>query len=596
MAQTPPALLRATFEDEFNSFTSSGNGSVGWMTSYPFYGQAARNLYPNGEAEYLSDAGSKYDPFSLNNGVLTITASAVPAGANPYNLPYNSGTITTNKSFAQTYGYFEVRAKLPAGQGLWPAFWMLPADDTKSTTAELDIFEVLGSNPSTLYAATHSTATGTNVAAQQAIAVADTSTDFHTYGVDWEPTTITYYMDGRAIASTPTPANMNKPMYMLLDLAVGGQGSWSGKPASGFTSASMQVDYVRAYATANTVGIRGPAALAAGSASAGGVAMPAFATAAAAVSATPTMKAAVDPKTASISGIVLHTGQGDSGTGQGGVSVTLLDPTGRALASTATDVKGAFAFKGLAAGTYVLRYAAPVGEAIAPNGPASAATGATSTFAISAGQAVTAATASIVSTSNSFSLGTVDKAVAMRGDGGYVVTGSGNADTLMLGNGNQTVVLTGWADSITTGNGNSTIVAGLGYATIRTGAGNATVSAHGNANVFDTGAGNNSLTVDTGAVHNTFKLNAGRQGVTTINGFGLSSYDTLDLTRTLAGTSVRHDLSNLTSYITAKTSGGSTTLYVDPTGGGGPATAFAVLTNVSATVGQLLGKGAFALS
>lgn len=581
MAQTTPTLLRATFDDEFNTFTSSGNGSTGWMTSYPFYGQYGRNLY--GESSYLSDAGSKYDPFSLNNGVLNITASAVPSGANPYNLPYNSGAITTNKTFAQTYGYFEVRAKLPAGQGLWPAFWMLPADDKTSTTAELDVFEVLGGNPSTLYTATHTTVTGTNVAAQQVVSVANTSTDFHTYGVDWEPTTITYYMDGKAISSTPTPSNMNRPMYMLLDLAVGAQGSWAGTPSSSFTSASMQVDYVRAYATANTVETRGTAALAAGSAASLNVAMPSFASAAVAASVAP------DPKTASLSGTVLHTGQGDSGTAQAGIGVALVDANGRTLASAVTDVKGAFTFKNLAAGNYVLRYTAPSGSALAANGPANTTTGATQAITVGAAQAVTATTASVISTSNTFSMAA--SAVAVRGDGSYVVTGTAGADTLTLGNGDQTVNLGGWANTITLGAGKNIVSSGLGYAKVKTGSGGTTVISHGNANVFDTGAGTNVIAVDAGSVHNSFALNAAGQGVTTINGFGVSTYSTLDLTRTLSGLSVKHDLASLSKYVTAQSSGSNTTLYVDPTGKGGAGSAFAVLTNVTTTVSTLLGKG-----
>ncbi len=255
-----PTNLALTFDDEFNTFNATPDGSAGWMTAFPYGGDAARTLAGNHEAEYYSDSSVGVNPFSDQGGVLSINATQAAPGSNPNNLPYDSGVITTYKSLAQTYGYFEVRAELPAGQGLWPAFWLLPANN--NYTSELDMFEVLGSDPTTLYSTTHGATGGIWSSDSQALHVADTSAGFHTYGVDWEPTTVTYYMDGQAIATAPTPSSMNTPMYMLLNLAVGGAGSWPGTPnsATGFP-ASFKIDYVRAYATANTRDITGSAAL-----------------------------------------------------------------------------------------------------------------------------------------------------------------------------------------------------------------------------------------------------------------------------------------------------------------------------------------------
>jgi beta-glucanase (GH16 family) len=231
------------------------------MTSYPYQGEAARTLYPNDEAEYYSDPSVGENPFSLSDGVLSINATPAATGSNPYNLPYDSGLITTDTSFSQTYGYFEIRAELPSGKGLWPAFWMLPASN--EYTSELDIFEMLGQDPSTVYSSVHGSNAGVWSTNTQTLNVPDTSAGFHTYGVDWEPTTTTFYMDGVEIASVPTPASMDSPMFMLLNLAVGGTGSWPGVPnaATNFP-ASMQIDYVRAYATAGTTFVGGSAAIA----------------------------------------------------------------------------------------------------------------------------------------------------------------------------------------------------------------------------------------------------------------------------------------------------------------------------------------------
>ena len=117
---------------------------------------------------------------------------------------------------------------------------------------------MLGNDPTTLYATTHGSTKGVWNTDFQTLKVPDTSASFHTYGVDWEPTTTTFYMDGKAIASAPTPGSMNSPMYMLLNLAVGGKGSWPGSPtASTAFPASLKIDYVRAYATANTQDVTG---------------------------------------------------------------------------------------------------------------------------------------------------------------------------------------------------------------------------------------------------------------------------------------------------------------------------------------------------
>lgn len=182
-----------------------------------------------------------------------------------------------------------------------------------------------------------------------------------------------------------------------------------------------------------------------------------------------------------------------------------------------------------------------------------------------------------------------DKQCIQEGPGNYIATGPGNGATVTLGDGNQTVNIGGWANIITVGTGTSVIAAGSGYETVRAVGGNVTISAHGNGNLFDAGPGTNMLTFDTGSVHNTAVLNGASEGVTTIKGFNLKGYDKLDLTRTLAGTKVAADFSDVTKYISARTSGADTILYVGPTGGsGGAPTAFARLVDVTTSVPKLL--------
>ena len=241
-----------TFSDEFNSLSLETSGGT-WRTWYSHNDYA--DLFSrshDGEAQVYTDPGFRgtsnaalgLNPFSVANGVLTITASPVTAQQSAVlgGHTYSSGLITTQTTFAQTYGYFEIRAALPEGQGFWPAFWLLPADG--SWPPEIDVFEMLGRDPDTVYYAAHQTLNGQHVSGGGQLRF-DTS-GFHTYGVDWGPDFITYYIDGSQVGVVRTPASMHGPMYMLANLAVGG--SWAGAPDATTGTGQMQIDYIHAYA------------------------------------------------------------------------------------------------------------------------------------------------------------------------------------------------------------------------------------------------------------------------------------------------------------------------------------------------------------
>ena len=229
------AGLTMTFDDEFNTLSASASGAG---TTWQFM---TGTLSANDEVETYQAFSGAGSPFSLSNGVLDITAKPVTSNANS---AYTSGGLTTAQSFSQTYGLFEINAEMPTGAGMWPAFWLLSTAGGK--LPELDVAEMIGANPDYLYVSTHSDTGSTSVP----VYVGNASSSFHTYAVDWEPTTITYYFDGNAIASLPTPDDMHSPMYMLLNLAVGGAGTWAGA-ADGETG-QMLVSWVRAYASIYT--------------------------------------------------------------------------------------------------------------------------------------------------------------------------------------------------------------------------------------------------------------------------------------------------------------------------------------------------------
>jgi beta-glucanase (GH16 family) len=244
------ATATLTFGDEFNTL-SLWNGTSGtWSTKYPFAPEKGGSLPSNGEQEWYINSmyapTTSVRPWTVSNGVLTLTAQPASTSVQPLidGYKYTSGMVNTFNSFTQTYGYFEMRAQLPAGQGLWPAFWLLQAD--MSWPPEIDAMEVLGHDMTTLYTASHTNETGSHTSKGGTIKVPDMSAGYHTYGVDWQADYITYYFDGNEVWKTATPSDMHEPMYMIANLAVGGY--WPGMVNSTTPfPAQMKIDYIRAY-------------------------------------------------------------------------------------------------------------------------------------------------------------------------------------------------------------------------------------------------------------------------------------------------------------------------------------------------------------
>jgi beta-glucanase (GH16 family) len=239
-----------TFDWEANDFVNNPTPTAGKFTTTLSSGL---RYLGNGDQEYWADSSTGQNPFSLSNGVLNIAATYVGSGNTPGggSLSYVSGLFTTQGFFSQKYGYFEMRAKLPAGVGMWPAFWMLDTDSNVGGMwpPELDVLEAFGAPNSGGEGGTNKAHWGVHSqnAGQEAggwvTLGSDGTTQFHTYGVLWTSATLTFYYDGVSVASTATPTDYTKQMYMIVNLAVGG--TWPGN-ATG-ENATMQVDYVRAF-------------------------------------------------------------------------------------------------------------------------------------------------------------------------------------------------------------------------------------------------------------------------------------------------------------------------------------------------------------
>jgi beta-glucanase (GH16 family) len=194
-----------------------------WTTEYRW----GRTNEP--ELQYYSP-----DAFQLKDGILRITADQRPMEEKDY----TSGLIASYDRFTFTYGYLEMRAKIPAGQGLWPAFWMHLNNDDKS--GEIDVFEFLGHEPNIIHMSYHFPELH-----EFWFNGPDYSQEYHTYAVDWQPDKIVWYIDGveRARATSSIP---NEPMYIIANLAVGGD--WPGSPdATTKFPAHFDIDYIRVY-------------------------------------------------------------------------------------------------------------------------------------------------------------------------------------------------------------------------------------------------------------------------------------------------------------------------------------------------------------
>jgi beta-glucanase (GH16 family) len=214
------------FHDEFED--GALDTSI-WHTEYP-WGRTNSN-----EAQYYTPGA-----FEFVNGVLRIRADRRTIRDHEY----SSGVLASYGNFAFTYGYIEFRAKIPAGQGLWPALWMLPDDRTQS--GEIDIVEILGHEPHRAYTFLHFVdSNGESTDEGKSHSGPDYSQEFHLYAVHWSKDLIIWYIDNTEVFRI-THHVPSYPMYLLMNLAVGG--TWPGYPdeSTGFP-AYFDIDYVRVY-------------------------------------------------------------------------------------------------------------------------------------------------------------------------------------------------------------------------------------------------------------------------------------------------------------------------------------------------------------
>ena len=225
-AHLPPPIAGTTYSlvwsDEFNG-TSIDMSK--WNLVGPWGGK------PVSSTGAFSYSASQVTEAS---GVVRITAQKSGNG-------WVGGILSTDTTRTFQYGYVEVRAKLPAGQGFWPAIWMYGDNNSLD---ELDIMEFLGGDITTVYQSYHFDPGGQD---QVAPHNANWTADYHIFSMKWEPGHITYYVDyvqtGSWMDSIPSRA-----MYLMLNFDVGGGGDWGGAPnATTPSPAYVDIDYARIY-------------------------------------------------------------------------------------------------------------------------------------------------------------------------------------------------------------------------------------------------------------------------------------------------------------------------------------------------------------
>ncbi len=200
----------------------------------------------------LQNYTDKPENLRVQDSVLVIEAHP---STDPKN-PYTSARIKTAGLKEFKYGRFDARIKIPRGQGIWPAFWMLGSDKSSPSwpeRGEIDIMENIGKEAATVYGTLHGPGYygATGFGGSLKLAQGELADDFHIYSVEWEAEAIRWYLDGKLYhqaspATIPGKWVFDHEFFILLNLAIGGD--WPGMPdASTRMPQRMLVDYVRVY-------------------------------------------------------------------------------------------------------------------------------------------------------------------------------------------------------------------------------------------------------------------------------------------------------------------------------------------------------------
>ncbi len=271
-----PTGWKLTWSDEFDA-KEIDTAKWDYEIGNGFYNYDANQWISGWGNEELQYYTKEADNAFVKDGMLHIRAIKESL----HGCGYTSAKLRTRKRdgtalFNQKYGRFEFRAKLPTGQGVWPALWMLSQDEKYgpwSASGEIDVMEARGQEPTKVLGTLHYGSrwpANTHTGNEYVFPDKGTIADFHVYAVEWEPGEIRWFVDDKQYSTqsfwwsssktegqkaanpkaegdlNPWPAPFDQPFYLVMNVAVGGK--FLGKPdkATKFP-AEMVIDYVRVY-------------------------------------------------------------------------------------------------------------------------------------------------------------------------------------------------------------------------------------------------------------------------------------------------------------------------------------------------------------
>ncbi|WP_158846653.1 family 16 glycosylhydrolase [Algibacter sp. L1A34] len=241
--QTVAKFTDLVMQDEFDA-NGALDGSI-----WDFNIGNGENGWGNNELQYYTN---RAENAVVQNGVLIMTANKESFQGSDY----TSARILTKGKFEQTYGRFEARIRLPYGQGLWPAFWLLGADVDEvgwPQCGEIDIMENRGQEPTLISGTVHGPgySAGESISKSYELTNDRFDTGFHIFGIEWGPEYINYYVDD-VLYNQITPEDVtgewvyDHPFFIIINMAIGGDYVGAPNEETVFPQ-TMLVDYVRVY-------------------------------------------------------------------------------------------------------------------------------------------------------------------------------------------------------------------------------------------------------------------------------------------------------------------------------------------------------------
>lgn len=246
---------KPAFSDEFSGKKGSPIDRAKWTAEIGGQG------WGNQELEYYTDSAENFYLDGKGSLIIKAIKKELPLDFKCWygQCQYTSARLVTKNKFEQKYGRFEARIKIPRGQGMWSAFWMLGNDIDSvgwSQCGEIDVMENIGREPSIVHGTIHGPgySGGNGISTPFELAKGKKfADDFHVYATEWTENKIEFYVDGK-LYKTITPQNLpsgkkwvyDHPFFIILNLAVGG--NWGGNPdATTVFPQEMAIDYVRVY-------------------------------------------------------------------------------------------------------------------------------------------------------------------------------------------------------------------------------------------------------------------------------------------------------------------------------------------------------------